>query len=67
MKASLVGKPVAWADDCIGEAAASVIGDMKPGDVALICVSAFVICSVAALVPAYFAARLDPVQALMKH
>ncbi|MBS0659175.1 MAG: ABC transporter permease [Verrucomicrobia bacterium] len=35
-----------------------------PGDVALICVSAFVICSVAALVPAYFAARLDPVKAL---
>ena len=29
-----------------------------------ICVSAFVICSLAALIPAYFAARLDPVKAL---
>lgn len=28
-----------------------------PGDVALICVCAFVICSLAALIPAYFAAR----------
>ena len=33
---ALVGKPVAWADDCIGDAAASVIRDMKPGDVALL-------------------------------
>ena len=33
-------------------------------DVAIICASAFVICSVAALIPAYFAARLDPVKAL---
>lgn len=33
-------------------------------DVAIICLSAFVICSVAALIPAYFAARLDPVKAL---
>jgi len=35
-----------------------------PQYVALICVSAFVICSLAALVPAYVAARLDPVKAL---
>ncbi len=35
-----------------------------PSDVAIICVSAFVICSVAALIPAYVAARLDPVKAL---
>ena len=35
-----------------------------PSDVAIICVSAFVICSLAALIPAYFAARLDPVKAL---
>ena len=35
-----------------------------PGDVALICVSTFVICSLAALIPAWFAARLDPVRAL---
>jgi lipoprotein-releasing system permease protein len=35
-----------------------------PKDVAIICVSAFVICTLAALIPAYFAARLDPVKAL---
>jgi lipoprotein-releasing system permease protein len=35
-----------------------------PHDVAVICLSAFVICSLAALIPAYFAARLDPVKAL---
>jgi lipoprotein-releasing system permease protein len=33
-------------------------------DVAIICIGAFIICSVAALIPAYFAARLDPVKAL---
>ncbi len=38
--------------------------EVVPQDVALICVSAFVICSLAALIPAYFAARLDPVKAL---
>ena len=35
-----------------------------PHDVAIICISAFLICSLAALIPAYFAARLDPVKAL---
>jgi len=35
-----------------------------PHDVTIICISAFVICSGAALIPAYFAARLDPVKAL---
>ena len=35
-----------------------------PHDVIIICISAFLICSVAALIPAYFAARLDPVKAL---
>ncbi len=35
-----------------------------PGDVAVICLCAFVICSLAALVPAWVAARLDPVKAL---
>ena len=35
-----------------------------PGDVAIICVSAFAVCSLAALIPAWFAARLDPVKAL---
>jgi lipoprotein-releasing system permease protein len=38
--------------------------EVIPGDVAIICVAAFVICSLAALIPAYFAARLDPVKAL---
>ncbi len=38
--------------------------EVVPGDVAVICISAFVICSLAALIPAYFAARLDPVAAL---
>ncbi len=37
---------------------------LVPRDVALICVSGFVICTIAALIPAYFAARLDPVKAL---
>jgi lipoprotein-releasing system permease protein len=35
-----------------------------PEDVAFICVGAFIICSLAALFPAYMAARLDPVRAL---
>jgi len=35
-----------------------------PSDVAIICVSAFFICAFAALIPAWFAARLDPVKAL---
>jgi lipoprotein-releasing system permease protein len=35
-----------------------------PSDVAIICVSAFAICSLAALIPAWVAARLDPVKAL---
>lgn len=35
-----------------------------PNDLLVICLSAFVICSVAALIPAWFAARLDPVKAL---
>jgi phosphoglycerate kinase len=32
----LVGKDVAWADDCIGEQAKSVIDGLKPGGVALL-------------------------------
>ncbi len=35
-----------------------------PRDVVLICIAAFIICSLAALIPAYFAARVDPVKAL---
>src|SRR5436309_12924527 len=42
----------------------SIPAEVVPRDVTLICLSAFVICSVAALIPAYFAARLDPVNAL---
>ncbi|HZJ14500.1 MAG TPA: ABC transporter permease [Chthoniobacteraceae bacterium] len=38
--------------------------EVVPRDVAIICVSAFIICSLAALFPAYAAARLDPVKAL---
>ncbi len=38
--------------------------EVVPRDVAIICVSGFIICSIAALIPAYFAARLDPVKAL---
>ena len=38
--------------------------EVVPKDVMIICVSAFVICSFAALIPAWFAARLDPVKAL---
>jgi lipoprotein-releasing system permease protein len=35
-----------------------------PRDVAIICIGAFLICCLAALLPAYRAARLDPVKAL---
>jgi lipoprotein-releasing system permease protein len=42
----------------------SIPAEIVPHDLAIICISAFVICSVAALIPAYFAARLDPVKAL---
>ena len=38
--------------------------EIVPGDVALICISAFVICALAALIPAWIASRLDPVKAL---
>jgi lipoprotein-releasing system permease protein len=38
--------------------------EVVPRDVTTICISAFIICSVAALIPAWFAARLDPVKAL---
>jgi lipoprotein-releasing system permease protein len=38
--------------------------EIVPHDVAIICVSTFIICSLAALVPALIASRLDPVKAL---
>lgn len=43
---------------------AEIPAQIVASDVAIICASAFVICSVAALIPAWFAARLDPVAAL---
>lgn len=42
----------------------AIPAEVVPRDVAIICISAFFICSIAALIPAYFAARLDPVKAL---
>ena len=42
----------------------SIPAEVIPHDVVIICISAFLICSFAALIPAYFAARLDPVKAL---
>ena len=38
--------------------------EVIPRDVTVICLSAFAICSLAALIPAWVAARLDPVKAL---
>ncbi len=38
--------------------------EIVPSDIAIICASAFVICTVAAVIPAWFAARMDPVSAL---
>jgi len=38
--------------------------EIVTGDVVKICVGAFIICSLAALIPAWTAARLDPVKAL---
>jgi lipoprotein-releasing system permease protein len=38
--------------------------EIVPHDVFVICVSGFLICSIAAIIPAYFAARMDPVKAL---
>ncbi len=38
--------------------------EIVPTDVALICISAFIICSLAALIPAWIASRMDPVKAL---
>ena len=42
----------------------SIPAEIVPMDVAKVCISAFLICALAALIPAYFAARLDPVKAL---
>jgi lipoprotein-releasing system permease protein len=35
-----------------------------PHDIAIICISGFIVCTLAAFFPAWFAARLDPVEAL---
>lgn len=42
----------------------SIPAEFVPSDIAMICVSAFVICTLAALLPAWVVARLDPVKAL---
>lgn len=43
---------------------AEIPAAIVPWDIAVICISGFVICLVASLLPAWFAARLDPVKAL---
>lgn len=42
----------------------SIPAEVVPRDVAIICVGAFLVCAIAALIPAFFAARHDPVKAL---
>ena len=42
----------------------AIPAQIVPHDVAIICISGFLICSLAAFFPAWFAARLDPVKAL---
>jgi lipoprotein-releasing system permease protein len=42
----------------------AIPAEIVPRDLVIICLSGFLICSVAAIIPAYFAARLDPVKAL---
>ena len=43
---------------------AEIPAEIVLSDVAIICASAFLICTVAAVIPAWFAARMDPVSAL---
>jgi lipoprotein-releasing system permease protein len=43
---------------------AAIPAQIVPHDVAIICISGFLVCSLAAFLPAWFAARLDPVTAL---
>ena len=43
---------------------AEIPAEIVPSDIAIICASAFAICTVAAVIPAWFAARMDPVNAL---
>jgi len=42
----------------------AIPAQIVPRDVAIICISGFIICSIAAFLPAWFAARMDPVDAL---
>jgi len=42
----------------------AIPAQIVPHDIAIICVSGFIVCSFAAFFPAWFAARLDPVEAL---
>ena len=50
--------------ELMGSKLSSIPAAVIPHDGAIIGISAFLICSVAAIIPAYFAARLDPVKAL---
>lgn len=43
---------------------ATIPAEIVPRDMALICITSFIACMVAGLLPAIFAARLDPVKAL---
>ena len=43
---------------------AEIPAEIVPSDIAIICASAFAICTVAAVIPAWFAASMDPVSAL---
>jgi len=43
---------------------AAIPARIVPHDVAIICISGFILCAIAAFLPAWFAARLDPVKAL---
>ncbi|MEX1114559.1 MAG: FtsX-like permease family protein, partial [Akkermansiaceae bacterium] len=43
---------------------ADIPAEIVPSDIAIICASAFAICTVAAIIPAWFAAKMDPVSAL---
>jgi lipoprotein-releasing system permease protein len=43
---------------------AEIPAQIVPSDIAIICFGAFLLCTLAALPPAYMVARLDPAKAL---
>ena len=43
---------------------AEIPAQIIPSDITIICLGAFVLCTLAALPPAYMVARLDPAKAL---